>query len=65
MDYTERQALRNRKVTMPFSCNVTLAEVLDRYADAQGWSMNQALAELVRAGLKVKANEANEKKNTP
>lgn len=55
MDFDEREALRQRHVTFGVSLPITLVEVVDRLADARGWTTAATIKHLIRGGLKAEA----------
>lgn len=61
MNYDERQSLRSRHVTIPFSLPLTLVEVVDRYTESLSLDPNnkvntsRVVADLLRDGLRMAA----------
>lgn len=51
MDWTERQALRNRSVTVSVGFSLTVLDVLDRLADREGVKLTTLVQRFVREGI--------------
>lgn len=61
MDFEERSAVRNRKVTVSVSLPVSLIDVLDRIVDSESAPICRIYERVIRKGLQVERNERAEK----
>ena len=59
MNFEERESLRSRRVSFTVSVPITLAEILDVFAEARGMTTSTALAHLIRQGLRREADLAS------
>jgi hypothetical protein len=62
MDLEEIIGMSKRMAAINASLPLTLLTVLDRFADATGMTVSQAIAHLLRQGLRREAEEVKAKK---
>ena len=64
MDYGEIAAMSRRRVTITTCLPLSLLEVLDRIADAEGTAMSRVFVRVLRRGLEVERAERQAKAGT-